>query len=130
MPQSEIDRLSFYYQNKDYESMLGNNYKIVFVDIKFIENSLPDDFIIIDKSKAGEDITKQKVLDILTGKSTLELPKSVGDSSNSIKNLLFIASFTAVIKEKGPIYLFKSLKNGYIRVYKEPFSVKLIKEIS
>lgn len=126
--QNKIEKLSSYYQNKDYEKMLENNYKIIFADIEFIENGLPDDFVIDDKSKIGKGLTKQKIIDILTVENPSDI-LDLNEDPNTIKNFFFILSFTAVIKEKGPLYLLKELRNGDIEFYKEPFSIKLIKNI-
>lgn len=132
MPQSKVNQLSSYYQNKDYKSMLGNNYKVLFIDLKFIENGLSDEQFEDDK----RGLTKQKTLNILTARDPLTTYKRLAtdddideDNPEAIRNIFFIMSFITVIQEKSPLYLLKGLKNSQIKVYKEPFSIKLIKGI-
>lgn len=125
----EIEKLSSYYQNKDYSSMLNNNYKLVLTDIRFIENGLKDSFVIGDKSELGKGLTKKEIIDVLKAENPLKISDFEETNPDKIRNFFFIFSFATIIKENGPFFMIKEMKNNNIEIYKEPFSLKLIKNI-
>ncbi len=125
--QIDLQNMASFYKNKDFNSMLGDSYKIIFSDIKFIKNGLPDDFIVLDKKNAGKDITKEEVVYILKGLWPLEIPSKLEKySPEAVKNIYFMESLSAIIEEKGFSYLYTGLNNKDLGVYKEPITLKLI----
>tara|TARA_Y100000294_G_scaffold167819_1_gene177379 strand:- start:42 stop:776 length:735 start_codon:yes stop_codon:yes gene_type:complete len=125
LSQDQINEYNPYYTNEEYDKILGDHYKILFIDYNTFQDI--QEIEVLNKAYSNE-----FVLQVLESQNPMELltPKSLNiKSSENIKPILFTMLLTEKIKLQKSTFLITEMKNKNIRVYPETITFKIIKYI-
>src|SRR3989344_8734564 len=134
------------YDKKDLKEIIGSNFKIITISMKFIEE-MPLEAMHLDQF--NKDLTKQELISTLRSEKPMDrllidifnlqpemanVAKNTVFSSDIRDNSQFKAALTLLtlqnlIKEEETEYLLNSYKDNNIQVYKETITFKLFKLI-
>ncbi|MBI2522989.1 hypothetical protein HYW19_01230 [Candidatus Woesearchaeota archaeon] len=108
----QLNEISYELKNKNYEEILGDNYKLMILDVNILE-SLDNEIEVLDQKMSQEEI-KNKLL----------------SGSSSEKATLFAALLSEeIIANKNPLFFFSQFKDGNIIIYPETALFKTVKLI-
>lgn len=106
----QLNEISSKLKNKNYEGILGDNYKLMILDVGIVED-LGSEIEVLGQTMPKEEIKK-----------TLE------SGSSSEKAILFAALLSEeIIANKNPLFFFSQFKDGNIIVYPETALFKTVK---
>ncbi len=136
--ENQVNTYTNYLQEKDYESLLGDNYKFMLVKLDIL-NELKDEYEMLD-----ETVTKEELFTIfrseepykeLAGKNPegkVTINDQEIDAANKVKfkGLLFgVVLANDLIKSKNPFKMLIYYKKNYIEIYPETILFKFVKSI-
>lgn len=113
MTDEQISEYSTYLQNKEYEKILDDSYKLLVFDYDIISN-IDDPIIIDDKT-----LSKNQIDDIL----------KFGNNAEEKAELFSILLADEILSSKNPLFFFSEFKNENIVIYPETALFKTIKII-
>jgi len=106
----QLNEISSQLKNKDYEGILGDNYKLMILDVDIVED-LDNEVEVL-----GQAMPQQQI------KKTFE------SGSSSEKATLFAALLSEeIIANKNPLFFFSQFKDGNIIIYPETALFKTVK---
>lgn len=116
--------------SKSYKEILGSNYKLIIVDISFLDTNLPE---IINHN--GKQISKSNLFNILrssTPKTEFASVFNIQESSISYNNeelryQLFLSSIDNLMEKGGLTVLIEGYEDDKIIIYPETIAFKIIK---
>ena len=113
MTDEQISEYSTYLQNKEYEKILDDSYKLLVFDYDIISN-IDDPIIIDDKT-----LSKNQIDDIL----------KFGNNAEEKAELFSILLADEILNSKNPLFFFSEIKDENIIIYPETALFKTIKII-
>ena len=113
MTDEQISEYSTYLQNKEYEKILDDSYKLLVFDYDIISN-IDDPIIIDDKT-----LSKNQIDDIL----------KFGNNAEEKAELFSILLADEILNSKNPLFFFSEFKDENIIIYPETALFKTIKII-
>ena len=142
---NDTDNLNNYYKNKDFESLLGENYKIFFTNKKVFDNAKRISFG-KGTERAMASFERETFLEILPSDNLLEIfvekveenRKDENKSFNreliirelgkeeEFRSKLFGLSLSGLMEVEGPIFILDQIKGGGMEVYPKTITFKLI----
>ena len=106
----QLNEISSELENKDYEGILGDNYKLMILDVDIVED-LDNEVEVLSQKMPQE-----------------EIKKTFESGSSSEKATLFAALLSEeIIANKNPLFFFSQFKDGNIIVYPETALFKTVK---
>ncbi len=106
----QLNEISPELKNKNYEGILGDNYKLMILDVGIIED-LGNEAEVLGRIVPQE-----------------EIKKVFGSGSSSQKAILFAALLSEeIIANKNPLFFFSQFKDGNIIIYPETALFKTVK---
>lgn len=125
----QVNTYNDYLKKKDYNSLLGNNYKIMFVKLDILNEK--DNYEILNKT-----FSKEKIIEIFRSEEPFKefaenkLDKEVKEDRIKFKGFLFATILVNdLIKSKNPFKMLIYYKKGYISIYPETILFKFVKSI-
>lgn len=130
LTEEEISQYTSYYRSTEYDSILGENYKVFIIKVKTVEDIENLDIQYGDLFIPGEKVIKALKSDHPAGVIGGELGESsVGELFDAeIKAFLFSTLFTEQIIQK-PTFLMTQLKKGNVVIHPETPMFKFLKFI-
>jgi len=106
----QLNEFSFELKNKNYEEILGGNYKLMILDVDIV-NDLDNQVDVLGQTMPQE-----------------EIKKTLKAGSSSEKATLFAALLSEeIIANKNPLFFFSQFKDGNIIIYPETALFKTVK---
>ncbi len=106
----QLNEISFELKNKNYEGILGDNYKLMVLDVDIVED-LGSEVDVLGQTMPQE-----------------EIKKVFESGSGSEKAILFATLLSEeIIANKNPLFFFSQFKEGNILVYPETALFKTVK---
>jgi len=127
---NELNELSSYLGNNDYEKMLGDSYKLMAFQIDIVLELDAEEIEIDDKA-----ISKQDLISVFKSDNAADALKDKGITlsdyeDDEVKAALFGIVLTEnVLSPDNPLLLFSEFKNGNIIIYRETALFKAAKII-
>ena len=128
------------YNSKSYSEILGSNYKLIIIDLSFIEENLDSSFTITEQTIT---LNKQEILNLLKSADPLKefltqknLPEQTiqyfpaeYNSNEKLKAMLFLATNKDILEKQSILPVIKGFKTNQIIVYKQTVVFEFIKYI-
>ncbi|MDD5133258.1 MAG: hypothetical protein PHD81_01940 [Candidatus Nanoarchaeia archaeon] len=126
------------YNSKSYSEILGSNYKLIIMDISFIEENLDPNFSLTEKTIT---INKQEIISLLKSNNPIKeflaqkgmpeqaiqfLPADYS-STEKLKAILFLAANKDIVEKQSISPIIKGFKKGQIIVYKQTVLFEFVK---
>lgn len=121
------------FSNEDYNTILGNNYKLFLIDFAAFNEVKEINFINTNLSLAQvknllESATPTKDFAKITTGMDLQINVNPNDDEN-FRSSVFAILFATAVTDQGPLYIVQKVKDNTIQVYPETALFKTIKLI-